>query len=102
MKSTLLSNSAEQILVPDFLVAGQQPMLGMDADRPRGPHQLHAGLLRRAADLPVVPAEAGRYQVLPVRRATATPRDHVVERQLTRLEPAAAVLATCQIAEDDP
>ena len=77
-------------------------MLGVEANLPGLPGERHAGLLRGPVALVVVAGETARYQVLPGRRPASRSRNHVIERQVARGQPGAAVLAGAAIPKQDP
>lgn len=83
-------------------IAGQQFVLGMNADLPRLPGQHHAGFLRRTITLLVVAGEAAGYQVLPCREPASRSRNHVIECQASRRQAGTAVLAGTAVAQQDP
>src|SRR5829696_2327911 len=64
-------------------------------------HQVHPGLGRRASALAPVAGDAAGDDVLPVLAAALGDRQHMVERQITRGELVAAVLALVLVAGVD-
>src|ERR1035438_8967468 len=96
--------SIKQILPPlRFAVAehAHEVAAGMQAERPRLPQQLHAGLFRSPAALVIVAGVATGHQVLPGRLAGARPRNHMIQGQLAGRHRAVAVLAGITVAHQN-
>ena len=83
-------------------IAGQQLVLGMNADLPRLSGQHHGGFLRRTITLLVVAGEAAGHQVLPCREPAPRARNHVIEGQASRRQAGTAVLAGAAVAQQGP
>src|ERR1035438_8519539 len=92
---------SEQVLIPCPGIRRQQLVLSVDADLPRLSGERHAGFGGGLIALPVVAGEAGRHQVLPGVGAMPGPRHHVIERQASRGQTVAAVLAGITVAQED-
>ena len=92
----------EQVFVPASRIRRQQFVLGVDADLPGLPGERHAGLLRGPVALVVIAGKTAGHQVLPGRRPTSRSRNHVIEREVARGQPGAAVLAGAPIPKQDP
>src|ERR1035438_10278826 len=96
--------SIKQILPPlRFAVAehAHEVAAGMQAERPRLPQQLHAGLFRSPAALVIVAGVATGHQVLPCGFAGARPRNHMIQGQLAGSHRAVAILASVPVAHQN-
>lgn len=86
-------STPRQILLPDRLYVGQQPVGGGEdeAGSDRFSVEVHAGLFRCPVSLLGIAAATASDHVLPTGAATTAARKHVVERQVVGVN--AAVLA---------
>src|ERR1019366_1365975 len=93
--------SVEQVLPPLGVALAQhahQVPAGVQAERPRLPHQFHAGFLGSPAALAVVARVTAGHQVLPRRFTGARTRYYVIERQFSRGQRSMAILAGVAVA----
>ena len=74
---------------------------GVERERPGLLKQLHIGLSQQSVALATVARMAAGHQVFPRGRASARTRYHVVQREITRWDHLAAILAGIAITQQD-
>src|SRR4029077_8636139 len=94
----------EEILPPLIVRPPHEPHnmpTGVQIERARFSHQLHARLSRELVPLAPVARMAAGNQIFPRRRTSTRSWNHVVKRQLARRQHSPAVLAGIAIAQQD-